>query len=59
MYQKFTHNGSEDCCRVVEKDFHARLMDPRNETLALIMQFACAYHVEKKLPTGLSGLILN
>jgi hypothetical protein len=59
MYQKFTSDNSLECCNVMEKETTFRYLNPRKETLALIMQFACAYHVEKKLPARLSEIILN
>ena len=59
MYQKFTQEHSDEYCYMMEKDFPSVHLSPRKETLALIMQFACAYHVEKKLPALLSGIILN
>ena len=59
MYQKFTQDNSDDYCHVMEKDIPYRQLNPRKETVALIMQFAGAYHVEKKLPKRMSGLILN
>ena len=59
MYQKSTQAHSDEYCNVMERDLSFRQLNPRKETIALIMQFACAYHVEKKLPTYLSGIILN
>ena len=59
MYQKSTQAHSDEYCLMMENDFSLRQLNPRKETIALIMQFACAYHVEKKLPTYLSGIILN
>jgi hypothetical protein len=43
----------------MEKETPQRHLNPKKETLALIMQFACVYHVEKKMPVRLSELILN
>ena len=59
MYQKFTQEDSDLYCHVMENDIPFRDLNPQKETLALIMQFAGAYHVEKKLPARLSGIILN
>jgi len=59
MYQKSTQARSDEYCHVMEKDIPFRHLNPRKETLALIMQFAGAYHVEKRLPACLSGIILN
>ena len=59
MYQKSTQEHSDEYCHVMEKDILFEHLNPRKETLALIMQFAGAYHVEKKLSARLSGIILN
>jgi hypothetical protein len=59
MYQKFTPDDTDEYCHVMEKGNRMRHLNPQKETLALIMQFACAYHVEKKLPARLSEIILN
>jgi hypothetical protein len=58
MYVKATQTESSDCYKLLEKKSIDRL-NPRKETLALIMQFACVYHVEKRLPDSLSEMILN
>ena len=59
MYQKFTQEDSDLYCHVMDREVPFRDLNPREETLVLIMQFAGAYHVEMKLPAGLSGIILN
>jgi hypothetical protein len=59
MYQKTTRNEPADCCKVVKKETLSVSLNPRKETLAFIMQFACVYHVEKQAPTSLSAMILN
>jgi len=59
MYQKITPKKSDQYCHVMEEYPTFRYLNPQKETLALIMQFACAYHVEAKLPAPLSGIILN
>jgi hypothetical protein len=59
MYQKTTQNELTDYCKIFEKENVSGLVSPRKETLVLIMQFAAAYHVEKKLPDALSGIVLN
>jgi hypothetical protein len=60
MYQKFTPENADEYCFVMEKKrATAQQLSPKKETLALIMQFACIYHVEKKLPARLSGIFLN
>ncbi|MDR1683289.1 MAG: hypothetical protein LBS25_07895 [Candidatus Symbiothrix sp.] len=59
MYKRFTQN--EDCYPVMKQETTSSLFDltPRKETLAFLLQFACSYHVEERLPVGLSGFILN
>jgi len=59
MYQKFTQKQPDEYCYVMEKVLPYRQLNPRKETVALIMQFAGVYHVEKKLPVRISGIILN
>jgi hypothetical protein len=59
MYQKITHEESTDYCKIVKKERNSGSLNPRTTTLALIMQFACSYHVEKGLQAPLSGMILN
>jgi hypothetical protein len=59
MYQKFTQEKSDDYCKIVKKEKSSESLNPGKATLAFIMQFACSYHVEKKLPAPLSGMILN
>ena len=59
MYQKSTQKHSEEYCQVMGHDVLFRPLNPRKDTLTLIMQFAAAYHVEKKLSARLSGIILN
>ena len=59
MYQKFTQEHSDVYCFAMEGKTSSQQLNPRKETLVLIRQFACAYHVEKKLPAQLLGIILN
>jgi hypothetical protein len=59
MYQKITHEESVDYCKIVKKEENLRSLNPGKTTLALIMQFACSYHVEKSLPASLSEMMLN
>ena len=35
------------------------ILNPGKKTLSFIKQFAYSYHVEKKLPTALAGMVLN
>jgi hypothetical protein len=58
MYENFTLDYSDDC-NVMEKEAADKCLYPRQETLALIMQFARACYVEKELPGQLSTIILN
>lgn len=50
---------SDEYCHVMDEDISVHCSNPRKETLALIMQFARVYYVEKELPAGMSGIILN
>ncbi len=59
MYQKFTQEKSDDYCHIVNKEKDQSSLTPAKETLSFIMQFACAYHVEKNLPLGISEMVLN
>jgi hypothetical protein len=59
MYQKITQEESTDYCKIVRKERNSGSLNPGTTTLALIMQFACSYHVEKSLPASLSGMVLN
>jgi hypothetical protein len=59
MYQKTTRETHDEYCNVMNEIRSSRSLNPRQETLALIMQFACAYHVEKKLPLRISEMMLN
>jgi hypothetical protein len=59
MYQKTTQETPDECCNVMNEKKSSRFLNPRQETLAFIMQFACAYHVEKKLPLRMAGMLLN
>jgi hypothetical protein len=58
MYQKFTQE-TNDYCHVVNNEKKSNLLTPAKETLSFLMQFARAYHVEKNLPLGISGMVLN
>lgn len=59
MYHKITQEMSDEYCHVMDEDISVHCSNPRKETLALIMQFARVYYVEKELPAGMSGIILN
>lgn len=59
MYQKTTPKEIEDYCKVIKKGNFSDRLKPRKIVLVSIMQYACAYHVEKLLPASLSGMVLN
>jgi hypothetical protein len=59
MYQRSTQRNADNYCDVISKEMSMRFLSPRKETLAFIVQFASAYHVEKKLPLELGEMILN
>jgi hypothetical protein len=59
MYQKFTRERPDEYCDVIKEKESFGFLSPKKETIAFIMQFAYTYHVEKKLPVELSGMILN
>lgn len=59
MYKRFTQD--DDCYPVMKKETARSLLNlnPHPATITFLLQFACAYHVEKDLPAGLSGFMLN
>jgi hypothetical protein len=61
MYQKITQKkaSTDNNCNNVEKEKSLNSLNPEKVTVAYIMQFAYAYHVEKDLPFPLSEMILN
>ena len=54
-----TPNEWKDYCNEMKKEHVPVYREPRKQTMALIMQFARSYHVEKKVPSALSGLVLS
>lgn len=58
MNQKFTHQETRDFFSTVNNG-DIRALRPGKHVICLVRQFAYAYHVEKKLPQTLSGIILN
>jgi hypothetical protein len=58
MNQKFTHQESKDFFSVIDNE-EVKELNPGKHVLFFIRQFACAYHVENKLPQALNGIILN
>lgn len=58
MNQKFTQQESKDFISVID-NMVTKELNPRKHVLFFIRQFACAYHVESKLPQTLNGIILN
>ena len=59
MYKRFTCERTVKCHSSNRRKNILSSLTPRNETVAFLLQFACVYHVEKNLPAGLSGFILN
>jgi hypothetical protein len=60
MHQKSTQKKSEKMdCNLWDEKIVFNILSPQKKTLAFIMQFACAYHVENSLPLELSEMILN
>ncbi|GHT70675.1 hypothetical protein FACS1894155_05820 [Bacteroidia bacterium] len=59
MSQISTPNEWKDYCDAMKKEKCRVYKDPRKQTMALIMQFARTYHVEKNLPASLSGYVIN
>jgi hypothetical protein len=58
MNQKFTHQETRDFFSIVNNE-DVRALKPGKQVICLVRQFAYTYHVEKKLPQMLSGIILN
>lgn len=58
MNQKITHQETRDFFSIVNNE-DVRVLNPGKQVICLVRQFAYAYHVEKKLPQTLSGIILN
>ena len=58
MPQKITPNQTENCYSFMNEKKRSRI-SPSPRSLAFILQFAHSYHVEKKLPSSLAGMVLN
>ena len=58
MHRKITQKTANNFANVLRDEKKKRLK-PTQSTLAFVMQFAYTYHVEKKLPSSLSGIMLN
>lgn len=59
MNKKSTPNEHNDCCSTLKSKKEQMGKGPGKQTLSLILQFAYSYHVEKKLPAAMSGMVLN
>jgi hypothetical protein len=59
MHRKITQEKANSCSNVLGDERLKGLKNPGSDTLAFIVQFAHAYHVEKKLPSSLAGMVLN
>ena len=59
MHRKTTQETANNFANVLKDEKKKRLLNPSQGTLAFVMQFAYSYHVEKKLPSSLSGIMLN
>ena len=60
MDRTFTQENSyKHRLTVTEEKVQKRKRLPGKLTLAFITQFAHVYYVERKLPAGLSGFVLN
>ncbi len=49
----------KDYCDAMKREKVYICKEPRKQTIAMVMQFARSYHVEKQLPASLSGYVLN
>jgi hypothetical protein len=58
MNQKFTHQETKDYFSVIDNE-EVKKLSAGKHVLFFIRQFACAYHVENKLPQALNEIILN
>jgi hypothetical protein len=54
MFRKITLNE----ILIVVND-NRQILNPKKQTLSFIKQFACSYHVEKKMPQSLNAMVLN
>jgi len=59
MYKRFTYEQPVKCHSSYSRKKDLSSLSPCNKTVAFLLQFACVYHVEKNLPAGLCGFILN
>ncbi len=49
----------KDYCDAMKREKVHICKEPRKQTMAVVMQFARSYHVEKQLPASMSGYVLN
>jgi len=59
MSQISTPEEWKDYCEAMKSERVHICKEPRKQTIAMVMQFARSYHVERKLPVSLSGYVLN
>ncbi len=59
MSRNSTPEEWKDYCDAMKREKVHICKEPRKQTMALVMQFARSYRVEKKLPVTISGYILN
>lgn len=60
MPQKFTQDQTTDYFSpVIDDDNEKMQLEPKTETISFLRQFARSYHIEKRLPSSLGGLVLN
>jgi hypothetical protein len=49
----------KDYCDAMKRMKKYISKEPRKQTVEVVMQFARSYHVEKQLPSNLSGYVLS
>jgi len=60
VFTSNNYNKIDEKFDVIKNGKKSELFAPRKKTLALILQFAAVYHIEKKLSlSSLSGMVLN
>ena len=59
MSQISTPEEWKDYCDAMKAERVRIGKEPRKQTIAMVMQFARSYHVERRLPMSLSGYVLN
>lgn len=59
MNQLSTSKKYDKFCDEMKSENLQMIELPSKRTIDFILQFSKTYHVEKKLPSNLSGLVLN